>query len=104
MEETIVTPAPAPIATEPTIRAADPQPDTQALIASAQTAERERVGTIYDLASRLGLERRLAEDLVGRGVGLDEARRFILDKVADTAEKTRTFPHVAVPLGGATNA
>ena len=62
--------------------------------------ERERVGTIYDLASRLGLERILAEDLVGRGVGLDEARRVILDKVADTSEKTRTFPHVSVPLGG----
>ncbi|MBL8893009.1 MAG: peptidase, partial [Rhizobiales bacterium] len=106
MEETIVTPAPAPVPApapdpaEPVARAADPPPDTQALIESAQAEERERVGTIYDLANRLGLERVLAEDLVGRGVGLDEARRVILDKVADTAEKTRTFPHVSVPLGG----
>lgn len=105
MEETVVTPPPAPAPApvpppEPVARAAEPQPDTQALIATAQAEERERVGTIYDLANRLGLERVLAEDLVGRGVTLDEARRVILDKVADTAEKTRTFPHVAVPLGG----
>ena len=110
MEETNVTPAPAPtaptpIASEPIIRVADPTPDTQALvtqalITQAQTAERERVGTIYDLAGRLGLERGLAEDLVTRGVALDEARRVILDTVADTADKTRTFPHVSVPLGG----
>ena len=105
MEETNVTPAPTPIAPEPISRAADPAPDTQAmitqaLITQAQTAERERVGTIYDLAGRLGLERGLAEDLVTRGVALDEARRVILDTVADTADKTRTFPHVSVPLGG----
>jgi hypothetical protein len=100
MEETNVTPTPAQATPEPITRAADPQPDTQALIANAQTAERERVGAIYDLASRLGLERSLAEDLVGRGVAIDEARRIILDKVADTAEKTRTFGQVSVPLGG----
>ena len=100
MEETNVTQTPTQATPEPITRAADPQPDTQALIANAQTAERERVGTIYDLAGRLGLERSLAEDLVGRGVAIDEARRVILDKVADTAEKTRTFGQVSVPLGG----
>ena len=100
MEETNVTQTPTQATPEPITRAADPQPDTQALIANAQTAERERVGTIYDLAGRLGLDRSLAEDLVGRGVAIDEARRVILDKVADTAEKTRTFGQVSVPLGG----
>ena len=34
-----------------------PVEDTQTLVARAQIIERERVGTIYDLASRLGLER-----------------------------------------------
>jgi hypothetical protein len=38
--------------------------------------------------------------MVQRGVGLDEARRVILDKVADASEQTRTFPHVSTPLGG----
>ena len=100
MDETNVTATSAKATPEPITRAADPQPDTQALIASAQTAERERVGTIYDLASRLGLERTYAEDMVQRGVDLDEARRVILDKVAATSEQTRTFPHVSTPLGG----
>ena len=77
-----------------------PVDDTQALVARAQIVERERVGTIYDLASRLGLERTFAEDMVQRGVSLEEARRVILDKVADTSEQTRIFPHVSIPLGG----
>jgi hypothetical protein len=74
--------------------------DTEALVVRAQEAERTRVGTIYDLAARLGLERTMAEDLVSRGVAIDEARRVILDKVAENSERTRTFPHVSVPLGG----
>jgi len=100
MEETNVTPTPAQAAPEPITRAADPQPDTQALIANAQSAERERVATILDLTGRLGLERALADDLVARGVELDEARRVILDKVAARSEETRSFAQVATPLGG----
>lgn len=83
-----------------TRHAPDAAAHTEALVARAQEAERERVGTIYDLAARLGLERTFAEDLTTRGVGLDEARRVILDKVAENSERTRTFPHVSVPLGG----
>jgi len=100
MDETSVTTTAAQSAPEPVTRAAEPAPDTKAIIAQAQSAERERVGTIYDLAGRLGLERSMAEDLVTRGVAIDEARRIILDKVADAAEQSRTFPHVSVPLGG----
>ena len=99
MEDINTAPTPQ-IAPEPVSRAVDPEPDMKALVAQAQTHERERVGTIYDIANRLGLERTLAEDLVSRGVELDEARRIILDKVADSAEQTRTFPHVSAPLGG----
>lgn len=81
-------------------RPPDPVVDTEALVARAQEAERARVGTIYDLAARLGLERTIAEDLVSRGVDLDAARRTILDTLAERSEQTRTFPQVAVPLGG----
>ena len=88
---------PAP---EPIVRAMDAAPDTQTLIAQAQTAERERVATIYDISGRLGLERGIAEDLITRGVVLDEARRIILDRVADEAEQKRTFAQVSTPLGG----
>ena len=75
-------------------------PDTEAVATRAREAERDRVSTIYDLAGRLNLERSFAEDLVKRGVGVDEARRLILDQVAAKSDETRTFPHVSVPPGG----
>jgi hypothetical protein len=75
-------------------------PDTEAVATRAREAERDRVSTIYDLAGRLNLERGFAEDLVKRGVSVDESRRLILDQVAAKSDETRTFPHVSVPLGG----
>ncbi len=75
-------------------------PDTDAIATRAREAERDRVSTIYDLAGRLNLERGFAEDLVKRGVSVDESRRLILDQVAAKSDETRTFPHVSVPLGG----
>ncbi|MBD3788552.1 MAG: peptidase U37, partial [Sphingomonadales bacterium] len=75
-------------------------PDTEAVATRAREAERDRVSTIYDLAGRLNLERGFAEDLVKRGVSIDESRRLILDQVAAKSDETRTFPHVSVPLGG----
>jgi len=77
-----------------------PAPDTEAIATRAREAERDRVSTIYDLAGRLNLERSFAEDLVKRGVSVDESRRLILDQVAAKSDETRTFPHVSVPLGG----
>ncbi|MFN4125757.1 prohead protease/major capsid protein fusion protein [Pannonibacter indicus] len=75
-------------------------PDTEAIATRAREAERDRVSTIYDLTGRLNLERSFAEDLVKRGVSVDEARRLILDQVAAKSDETRTFSHVSVPLGG----
>ena len=103
MDETITAAAPAtPIAATPETANHTPEPliDTQRLINQAQTAERERVGTIYDLAGRLGLERGLAEDLITKGIAIDEVRRIILDKVADDADQKRTFAQISTPLGG----
>jgi hypothetical protein len=77
-----------------------PAPDTEAIATRAREAERDRVSTIYDLTGRLNLERSFAEDLVKRGVSVDESRRLILDQVAAKSDETRTFPHVSVPLGG----
>jgi hypothetical protein len=77
-----------------------PAPDSEAIATSAREAERDRVSTIYDLTGRLNLERSFAEDLVKRGVSVDESRRLILDQVAAKSDETRTFPHVSVPLGG----
>ncbi|MCX8999142.1 Mu-like prophage major head subunit gpT family protein [Rhizobiaceae bacterium BDR2-2] len=75
-------------------------PDTEAVATRAREAERDRVSTIYDLAGRLNLERSFAEDLVKRGVSIDEARRLILDQVAAKSDETRTFGQVSIPLGG----
>ncbi|WP_296577499.1 prohead protease/major capsid protein fusion protein [Phreatobacter sp.] len=96
--------------TETQTRQAAPEPqdrvpttptiDAETIAARARDTERERVGTIYDLAGRLHLERSFADDLVKRGVTLDAARSEILDKVATDAEKTRVSPQVSIPLGG----
>ncbi|MCX5478044.1 peptidase [Kaistia geumhonensis] len=77
-----------------------PAPDTEAIATRARDAERDRVSTIYDLTGRLNLGRSFAEDLVKRGISVDESRRLILDQVAAKSDETRTFPHVSVPLGG----
>ena len=77
-----------------------PAPDSEVIATRAREAERNRVSTIYDLTSRLNLERSFAEDLVKRGVSVDESRRLILDQVAAKSDETRTFPHVSVTLGG----
>ncbi len=77
-----------------------PAPDAEAIATRAREGERNRVSTIYDLAGRLNLERGFAEDLVKRGVTVDESRRLILDQVAARSDETRTFPHVSIPLGG----
>ena len=108
-EETQMTDPTNP-ASEPQARASEtralPQgaqvtpPDTEAIATRAREGERDRVSTIYDLAGRLNLERGFAEDLVKRGVTVDESRRLILDQVAARSDETRTFPHVSIPLGG----
>ena len=90
---------PAQVAAE-TVAPTPAAPTAEVLVARAQEIERDRVSTIYDLAARLGLERAFSDDLVKRNVGVDEARRVILDKVAETADRTRVFPHVSAPLGG----
>lgn len=108
-EETQMT-TPTNPAAEPQARAVEtralPQaapvtpPDTDAIATRAREGERDRVSTIYDLAGRLNLERGFAEDLVKRGVTVDESRRLILDQVVAKSDETRTFPHVSIPLGG----
>ena len=103
LNETRQQPVAAPANPEPTgarMPDAPAAPDSDAIATRAREAERDRVSTIYDLAGRLNLERGFAEDLVKRGVSVDESRRLILDQVAAKSDETRTFPHVSVPLGG----
>ncbi|MCE6949759.1 HK97 family phage prohead protease [Cereibacter sphaeroides] len=101
--ETRHQPVAAPAQPEPTAARMPepaPAPNTETIATRAREAERDRVSTIYELTGRLNLERGFAEDLVRRGVSVDESRRLILDQVAAKSDETRTFPHVSVPLGG----
>jgi len=103
INETRQPPVAAPANPEPTAARMPepaPAPDTETIATRAREAERDRVSTIYDLTGRLNLERSFAEDLVKRGVSVDESRRLILDQVAAKSDETRTFPHVSIPLGG----
>ena len=71
---------------------AAPAEEAEALVTRARDAERDRISTIYNLAGRPSLERGFAEDLVKRGVAIDEARRPIFNQVAAKSEETWTFP------------
>ena len=44
--------------------------------------ERSRIQHIYDSQSKLGVERSVADDLITRGVTLDEARATLIDAAA----------------------
>lgn len=62
--------------------------------------ERERVAAIFGLADRFRLERAFADDLVTRGVAIEEARRIILDKLAERDERGVGHTAVSFPAGG----
>ncbi|MEH0069337.1 hypothetical protein V6L77_01755 [Pannonibacter sp. Pt2-lr] len=107
MNETRQQPVAAPANPEPTgarMPDAPAAPDSDAIATRAREAERDRVSTIYDLAGRLNLERGFAEDLVKRGVSVDESRRLILDQVAAKSDETRTFPMSRCPSAAGTSA
>jgi hypothetical protein len=71
-------------------------PDATATRAIAERVlkdERERVAGITDAARKLGVDSTVAEDLVRRGIGLDEARRTLIDKAAEHDRSVETRPH-----------
>lgn len=74
--------------------------DVVAVTRHAQKAERERVSTIMQLGDKLGMERSFTDDLIAGGVPLEDARKRILNKLADESDKVRISSVVAVPLGG----
>lgn len=78
----------APVAQE---RAARPE-DFQAVIA----AERRRVAEIRRSVRAAGLDDSLADTLTEEGTALDEARKLIIDKMAEREAATPTRAHVQV--------
>lgn len=105
MHEAVDTPsAPAPsassLAPPPEATRSDPAADADAIAAQARTEERQRVAAIYAAQDKLGLERSLGDDLVQRGVSLDEARALLIDAAAERADAVETRSQVSTPLGG----
>jgi hypothetical protein len=56
--------------------------------AAIRAAERQTARDILALCARHGFGQDFAADLIGRGVGLDAARAAILDKLADSDDRT----------------
>lgn len=71
-------PTPAPVPT--------PQPSNPTAVEAARaavTAERKRVTEIRSISRTAGLEDSFADDLIERGIEVDEARKLTLEKMAE---------------------
>jgi len=66
---------------------------TRAIAERVLKEERERVAGITDAARKLGVDTTVADDLVRRGIGLDEARRSLIDQAAERDRAVETRPH-----------
>lgn len=62
-----------------------PAPNVDAIRQEAITAERARVTEINEAVRGLRLDQAFAEDLIGRGIAADEARRLAIAKAAERA-------------------
>ncbi len=85
----------APVDAEPK---AEANTDARAEAQRAVAEERGRAAGIYETARKLGVERTVAEGLVERGMPLDEARKTLIDAVAERDEKTETRSQIT--MGG----
>lgn len=62
--------------------------------------EQERITTITGLVEQFKLERALADDLVKRNVSIADARKIILDKLAERDARGIGHSQVSMPAGG----
>mgnify|MGYP000305436847 CR=1 FL=1 len=70
--------------------------DARAETRRAVAEERSRAAGIFDAARKLGVERTLAEDLVERGMSLIDARKSLIDAVAERDEQTETRSQITI--------
>lgn len=61
-------------------------------VAKALKADRQRGADIVDAATKLGVKREFADDLVARGLPVDEARRLLIDEAAKGERARPTHP------------
>lgn len=62
---------------------AKPEPNVDAIRQEAIVAERSRVSEINEAVRGLKLDQAFADDLIGRGISADEARRLAISKAAE---------------------
>jgi hypothetical protein len=85
-------------AADETVRAETAAPPVNADAVRAE--ERERITTIADMVDRFKLDRSVADDLVARNVSVEEARKVILDKLAERDARGTGHSQVSLPAGG----
>jgi hypothetical protein len=74
----------------PTTAAPTAAPDNETVRSEGVKAERQRVVDIRTAVRAAKLDEQFADDLISRGVSIDEARRLIIDKLADTQTPVET--------------
>jgi hypothetical protein len=62
--------------------------------------EQERITTITGLVDRFKLERSVADDLIARNVSVADARKAVLDKLAERDARGIGHSQVSMPAGG----
>jgi hypothetical protein len=73
-------------------------PDAVNIAERAIEAERSRISGIHDAQAKLGVERSFADDLVKRGIPLDQARGMLIDEAAKRDMETETRSQIT--MGG----
>lgn len=71
-----------------------------AIADQVRAQEQERITTITGLVDRFNLERSLADDLIKRNVSVADARKVILDKLAERDARGIGHSQVSMPAGG----
>jgi phage major head subunit gpT-like protein len=70
--------------------------DHARLAEKAVAQERSRIAGIFDSQSKLGVERSVADDLVKRGISLDDSRKHLIDEAANQDSATNIRSHIVV--------
>lgn len=105
MPEDTVVPGNAPAENQPAeaTRAATPVAPTAPEAVNAdqvRAQEQARITTISRLVDQFNLDRSVADDLVKRNVPVDEARKVILDRLAERDARGTGHSQVSMPAGG----
>jgi hypothetical protein len=92
--------APAEDKPNETTRAVEPPAPEPVNAEQVRAEEQERITTITSLVDQFKLDRAVADDLVKRNVLVADARKVILDKLAERDARGTGHSQVSMPAGG----